>query len=326
MQAIRAGLALASFLLVTGTASAQENASTYPSKVVTIVVPVATGGANDQEARIYATKMSATMGRAFVLDYKPGAGSTIGTGYVAKATPDGYTLLAISPNFTVLPVLYKDVSFDPLRDFAPISQMSQRTTVLLVSPSFTAKSIGEYLLHAKNNPGKINFGTAGAGSGTHLAGAWLHSASNTRVTFVHYKGIGPAMLDLISGRVDATAAILAPSMPQIKSGKVRAIAIMNAERSRLQPELPTVAEHGLAGYNWATWLGFVAPAATPAAIVNKLGENFARVVKMTDVIANLEAEGSVLVGSTPAQFRQILATDSAIWRKVVQENGIEVSE
>ena len=326
MQIKSTGLMLAGFLLLTGTTAAQENASAYPSKVVTIIIPVAAGGANDQEARIYATKMAATMGRSFVLDYKPGAGSTIGTGYVAKSAPDGYTLLAISPNFTVLQLLYKDVSFDPLKDFAPISQMSQRTTVMLVSPAFGAKSIAEYLSYARNNPEKINFGTAGAGSGTHLAGAWLHSASNTRVTFVHYKGIGPAMLDLISGRVDATAAILAPSMPQIKSGKVRAIAIMNAERSRLQPELPTVAEQGLAGYNWATWLGFVAPAATPAAIVNKLSENLARVVKMPDVIASLEAEGSVLVGSTPAQFRQILATDSAIWRKVVLENGIELTE
>jgi len=319
-------LLLTGLLVCAGSASAQESASAFPSKVVTIVVPVATGGANDQEARVYATKMSVIMGKAFVLDYKPGAGSTIGTGYVAKSAPDGYTLLAISPNFTVLPLLYKNVNFDPLRDFAPVSQMSQRTTVLLVSPGFAAKSIAEYLSYARNNPGKINFGTAGAGSGTHLAGAWLHSASSTSVTFVHYKGIGPAMLDLITGRVDATAAILAPSMPQIKSGKVRAIAIMNAERSKLQPDLPTVAEQGLAGYNWATWLGFVAPAATPAAIVNKLSENFARVVKLPDVIASLEAEGSLLVGNTPAQFRQILATDAAIWRKVVQDNGIELTE
>jgi len=305
---------------------AQETAANFPSKPVTIIIPVAPGGANDNETRLYVNKMTALTGRSFLLDYKAGAGSTIGTGYVAKAAPDGYTLLAVSPNFTVLPVLYKDVSFDPLKDFAPVAQMSTRTTVLLVSPEFPAKSFADYVAYAKANPDKMNFGTAGAGSGTHLAGAWLHSAANSKVTFVHYKGIGPAMQDLITGRVDATAAVLAPAMPLIKAGKARPLAILNNERTKLLPDMHTAAEQGLPGYNWATWLGIVAPGATPAAVVGKLSENLARVARMPEVVASMESEGSIPVGSTPQQFRQILATESAIWRKVVQENSIRIAE
>ena len=317
---------LAASLAFMGAARAQESATAFPSKPVTIIIPVAAGGANDNETRLYVTKMTQLTGRSFLLDYKAGAGSTIGTAYVAKATPDGYTLLAVSPNFTVLPVLYKDVSFDPLKDFAPVAQMSTRTTVLLVSPDFPARSFADYLAYAKTNPDKMNFGTAGAGSGTHLAGAWLHSASNTKVTFVHYKGIGPAMQDLMTGRVDATAAVLAPAMPLIKAGKARPLAILNNERTKLLPDMHTAAEQGLPGYNWATWLGIVAPAATPAAIVNKLNEGLARVARMPDVVSSMEAEGSIPVGSTPQQFRQILATESGIWRKVVQDNAIRIAE
>lgn len=327
---IPALLALPALIVLHGAAFspalAQESTAAFPSKPVTMIIPVAPGGANDNEARLYATRMSALTGRSFLLDYKAGAGSTIGTAYVAKAAPDGYTLLVVSPNFTVLPLLYRDVSFDPVRDFAPVAQMSTRTTVLLVSPNAAAKSAAEYITQARAHPDKLNFGTAGAGSGTHLAGAWLHSASNTRVTFVHYKGIAPAMQDLMTGRVDATAAVLAPAMPLIKAGKVRALAIMNSEHSRLLPDLPTVAEQGVPGYNWATWLGIVAPGATPPAIINKLGEGFARVARMPEVVASMEAEGSIPVGSTPARFREIIASESAIWRKVVQENAIRIAD
>ena len=311
--------------VLTMSAHAQGRDENFPSKPVTLIVPFAPGG-NDGEARIEAGKMSELLGQQFLLDYKPGAGSTIGTAYVAKAAPDGHTLLVASGPFPSLTALFKDLGFDPIRDFAPVSLMSKRATVLLVHPAFPAKSFQEYVAYARANPGKINFGTAGAGATVHLAGAWIHSATNTSATFIHHKGTGPMLLELAAGRIDVAPANLVVATAQIKSGKVRVLAIMNDTRSALLPGVPTIAEQGLPGYDYGSWLGFIAPGATPNAIVNKLSDAFARVARMPDIVKRFEPEGAVMVGSTPAEFRKLLVAETERWNVVVRDNQIKLEQ
>ena len=316
ISAILAALSFAAF----------GQAQPYPAKPVTLIVSAAPGGPNELEARIYANKMTELLAQQFLLDFKPGAGTTLGPAFVAKAAADGYTRLVATGNFTVAPSFYKNLSYNNVRDFAPLSLMSKRMSALLVHPSFPAKSFAEYLAYAKTSPGKLNFGTTGAGSITHLAGAWMHSATGTQATFVHYKGAGPQQLDLVSGRLDATAMGLLVGLPLIKAGKLRALAILNDRRSDLLPGVPTIAEQGIPGYDYPAWLGLLAPAGTPAAVVGRLSENLARVAKSPDVAAKLEAEGGVMIGSTPAQFGQLIVAETARWQKLIQELGITLAE
>ena len=304
---------------------AQTAADTFPSKVVTLVVPYAPGGAAEKEARIYAGKLTGFYNQPFVLDLKPGGGTTIATAYVAKSAPDGYTLLAVPSGMAIFPSLYKDLPFDTIKDFAPITQMSRRISVLIVPPSFPAKTFQEYIAYARANPGKVNYGTSGSGDIVHLTGAWMHSATGTKATFFHYKGTGALLPDLISGRITATASGLAV-LPLINAGKLRALAVTNENRSKLLPEVPTIAEQGLPGFDSVVWQGYSAPAATPAPVVNKLNEGFVRVARSPDVVAALEADGAVMVGNTPAQFRQIIISETARWKKLIQETGIELDQ
>jgi len=309
-----------------GNATAQNPADSYPSKSATIIVSQAAGGPNDVEARLYAAKLSEILGQKFVVDYKPGAGTLLGTSYVAKAQPDGYTLLAVTAGFTIFPSAYKDLPFDVNKAFAPIALMSKKALVILVRPSFPARTFEEYIAYARANPGKVNYGTSGAGGGAHLIGAWAHSATNTRVTFVPYKGTPAIVLDMMADRMDLTAALVFVAMPLIKSGKLRALAITDDKRAKLLPDVPTIAEQGVPGYNYTTWMGFSAPAGTPVAIVNKLNAAFVRTAKMPDIISALEADGSEVVGSTPLQFSQLIANEVDRWRKVVRDAGIKFEE
>lgn len=316
---------LASSLPWANQAQAQEAPGAYPSRPVLVVAPIAGGGPLDTETRVHARKMSEFMGQQFVVENKPGAGGIVGGGFVAKAAADGYTILSISTAFTVYPSFY-NLPFDLIKDFSPISQVSKRTTVLVANPSFPVQTFAEYVAYAKSNPGKVNFGTTGAGSATHLAGAWMHSATNTRVTFVHYKGTGPLMPDILAGRISVTPAGLLVALPLIKSGKLRVLAIMNDRRAAALPNVPTIAEQGITDYDYANWLGFIAPAGTPASIINKLSDSFAKVAKSPDIAATLESDGGIMVGNTPSQFRQILVQDMARWRKLIQESGIKLED
>ena len=328
MQELRISVLCTSIAgLAIGTvAMAQSTVDSFPAKPMTWIASYAGGGPNDQETRLYANKMTALLGQQVIMDYRGGAGGTIGYAAVAKAAPDGYTLLIATGSYTIIPSLYKDLPFDTIRDFAPVTQISKRPSVLAVNPLFPAKTFSEYITYARNNPEKINVGTAGAGGISHLAVALVHSMSKTRVTYVHYKGTGPVLPDLLAGRIDITAFGLLAALPLLKSGKLRALALTDDKRSRLVPEIPTVAEQGLPEYSVPNWLGYLAPAATPTAIVNKLSDNFALVARAPEVLAPLEAGGSILVGNTPAQFRQFIAADTAVWKKVIQEAGIKLEE
>ncbi len=311
-------------LLMSGSVFAQ--AATYPSKPVTMIIPLAPGGPVDSEMQIYLPKLREVFGQSFIVDFKSGAAGTIAATHVAKAAPDGYTLLVINSAFTIFPAVYKDLPFDFLRDFAPITLMSKRPLLLMVPASFPAKTYAEYIAYARANPGKINFGTTGAGTGTHLSGAWLHHATHTAATFIHYTGTGAVLPDLIAGRLDATGVALPPAMPLMKSGKLRALAIMSDRRSPYIPDLQTIEEMGIPGYDYSSYTGFLAPVATPAAVVSRLSEGFIKLVKLPEVTARLEADGNVVIGNSPAQFRQILVTETNHWRKLVQDLGIKLEQ
>ena len=312
--------------LLLGSANAQVPAPEYPTKPVVAILAAAPGSSSDKEARLYFAKMGDLMGQPFLMDFKPGAGGTVGSAFVAKARPDGHTLLMVSGTFSTFSAVYKDLSFDPLRDFAPISLMSQRTSVFLVNAAFPATSFAEYIAYALANPGKINFASPGAGSVTHLAGAWIHTATKSKVTFVHYKGASALTLDLVTGRVHAAPLGLLSVMPLIKSGKLRVLAVMKRQRSPLLPGVPTIAEKDIPGYEYSAWLGFSAPAGTPTPVISKLSENFAKVAKAPDVISAMEAEGSVMVGSSPAQFRQHIQHETERWQRVIQQADIKLEE
>ncbi len=322
-----AGTLLAALALSASTLSrAAEPADAYPLKPVTVIAAIAPGGPVDAEGRLYMPKMQGLMGQPFIMDFKPGATGTVGAGYVAKAAPDGYTLLMVTSGFTVFPMVYKNLGFDTMKSFEHLSLMSKKPTVLVASPAFAAKDASAYIVYAKANPGKVSFGITGMGSSNHLVGAWIHSATNTSVTFVPYKGLGPMLPDLMAGRLDITSAILSGVLPLIKAGKLRALAMTSDRRSTYLPDVPTVSESGIPGYDYNYWIGFSAPVGTPAAIVDKLSDTFAKVAQLPDVSSVLRADGAIPVGSTPAQFRKLLLDETVVWQKLVKESGIRFSE
>ena len=323
MRASLSGIALLGATLACGGAWAQAG---YPSKPVTMVVATGPGASNDLEARMYGEKLSVALGQPFVVDYKPGAGTSLSAAYVAKSAPDGHTLLCISSSFAAASALYRPLPYDPLKDLAPVSIASKRYTVIVASPGAPFKDLREYIAYTRANPGKVNVATSGAGSGPHINAAWLHSIVNTQVTYIHYKSAAAMQADLLSGRLDVTYGSLFTAVGNIKSGKIRLLAMANSERSPLFPDVPTAAEQGVPGYNYASITGYLAPGGTPPAIVNRLSMEIAKAVKMPDVAKRLEAEGGIPVGSTPAELGQLLAAEIPRYRKLVDELNIKPEE
>lgn len=320
-----AALALATVLCGPFGADAQK-APAWPAKPVTIVIPLSPGAATDIETRMYAQKMSENIGRPVLVDYKPGAGSTIGTHYVAKSPPDGHTLIVIGPTFTFSPLSYPNLPYDPFKDIAAVSLMSRRPSIVLVHPSLPVKSVSELIAYAKANPGKLNIGTAGAGSFAELGWQWFNSITGIKATLVHYKGGAPASAALMGGEVQVALGGLSQMMPNIKAGKVRLIGVTTAERSKVVPDVPTMAEQGAPGFAYEQWIGIGVAGATPPAIVNRLSAELARAAKSPEIIAKLEDDGTVIVGSTPEEFRERIATEAARWRKVAQISGAKLAQ
>ena len=295
-------------------------------KPITIVISTGPGASNDLETRMYGSKLTELTGTQVIADYKPGAGTTIAAAYVARSVPDGYTLLGISSSFTAAAALYSSLPYDPIKDFSPVSLMSKRTTVLVVHPSAPFKTVQEYVSYTKAHPGEINVATVGAGSGPHINAVWLHMLANTKVTFVHYKSASGMQADLLGGRVHMTYGSLLTALPHLKSGKLRLLALGNAERSPLMPEARTVAEQGLPGYDYSSMYGLLAPGGTPQPIVSRLNAEFVKVAKSADIIKRLEAEGGLAVGSTSQAFGQLIATEIGRYRKIVSEAGIKPND
>ena len=320
-------LATALALCLPATAMAQSTPGPFStSRPVVAIAPYEPGGPIDIEGRMYTKKAYELTGQQFVLEYKTGAGTRIGVGYVAKAPADGHTLLITNASFTVFPALYKDLPFDTIRDFAPVAHMSIKTNVLLARPSFPATTFAEYVTYARANPGKVNYGILGSGSTTHMVGAWMANATNTKVTYIPYKGTGPSLVDMVAGRLDVTSSALIAALPFIKSGKLRPLAVMTGTRSKVLPDLPTIAEQGVHDFSYLNWTGFFAPRATPAATLARLNDIFNRVAAAPDIIDAADKQGNVMVGGTPEQFAKLMSTETLRWQKVARENDIKAEE
>lgn len=320
------GALLSGALLIQAPVAAQESVAAYPSRTVTVVLPYAAGGPLEPDLRIYLQKLSDSLGKPFVIDYKPGAGTTIGVDFIAKAAPDGYTLGYVASSFGAALAAYPTLSFDPVKDIAPVSLMYKRAIVMLVNPAFPAKTWQEYMAHVRSKPNAVNVGTNGSGGALHLAGAWLHGDMKGDVTFVHYKGVAPMKLDVIAGRVDVMFGSAAGVIGDIRAGKLRPIAVMSRQRSPLLPDLMTISELGIPNFDYADWGGFIAPGRTSPAILGKLSVELGKVVKSYDIVKRAESDGTLLVASSPESFRQTLTSDITRWKKIVQERGIVLEE
>lgn len=301
-----------------------QTAGDYPAKPVRVIIGQAPGGGTDIQARLFSQKLTESLGRSFVVENRTGAGSLVSYRTVAQAAPDGYTLLGVSGGFTVAPAVHSNLGFDPLKDLAPISLIAQAPFILLVHPSLPAKSVKDVLALAKAKPGMLTYGSAGYASSTHMAFALFTTTARIDITHVPYKGTGPALVDAMAGQVHMLIGNVLSSMQYAKAGKLRALGVSTAKRSASAPELPTIAEAGVPGYECSTWHGWFAPGATPPAIVNKLSAELAKAAKAHDVVSRLSPDGGEGVGSTPEQLRQFVVTDIARWRKVVKDAGIKL--
>ena len=303
--------------------AAQESVESWPAKPVTMIVPLSPGAAVDIETRLYAQKLAQNTGRSFVVDYKPGAGTTIGMAHVAKSPPDGHTLGMISASATIATLAYPNLAFDPQKDLALITLMTYRPTLLLVKASTPLRSVKELVAYARAHPGKVNAGTSGAGSLGELSWASFARTAGIRLTLVHYKGGAPANIALVSGEIDMIWGGFASSMGYIKAGKVRVLGISTLEPPTAAPRRPHGGGAGRARLHYLQWIGVGVPAATPSAIIAKLNVELVKVAKDPDVLQRLSDDGTVAVGSSPERFRAIFQEDVARWRKVAAETGVK---
>ena len=319
---VRAAAALAAVLLIASGAGAQD----YPSRPITLVVPYSAGGGNDVMARIVAEKMSRTLGQQIVIENKGGAGGSIATRQVAKATPDGYMLgLSGTGTHAINPTLYPNVGYDPRKDFAPIGLIATSALVVLVNPQVDAKTIPELIALARRDPGKLTYASAGVGSGIHLGAELFAAMAGIKLTHVPYKGSSPALTDLIGGHVSIYFSSLPPAISLIREGKVRALAVTGPTRSPLLPDLPTVAEAGpLPGYEAVLHYGIVAPAGTPRPIVDKLAAAMKAALAESDVRERIAQDGAEVMGMTPEEYAADIDREETKWSKVVKISGAKV--
>ncbi len=319
MSPTRALLAAAATALLPGIVYAQGAGDAYPVKPVRIVVPAASGGGNEVLTRIFTTKLSESLGKTFIVDPRPGAANMIGTAYVAKSPPDGYTMLAFTAGFCIQPAVLKSLPYDVIKDFDPISLLTKTPFLLVVHPSLPAKSIKELIAIAKSRPGELNAGVGGGASVTQLSMMWFADLAKIKIGIIPYKGTGPVLVELMGGQVQMSFTNGMATLPYIRQGRIRPLAISTTTRSALMPDLPTVAEQGLPGFDFSSWNGWAAPAGTPPAIISKLSVELAKIVRSSEVNAVLAQDGSEAVGSSPEQFRQVIQTELARWKKLVAD-------
>ncbi len=326
MQANRLLLRYAGFALAVGNVGCAFAAeSDYPHRPIRFLIPQSPGGASDTVGRIVAQKLGENLGQQLVVDNRPGATGNIGAEMVARAMPDGYTLLLTAPNLVTSPSLYARVPFDPIRDFAPVSQLTQSPNVWIVHPSFPAKTMAELIEIARAKPGQIDFSSSGPASTQHLAGELLNVMAGIKLVHVPYKGGGPALIDLMGARVPVMSSTLPSAVPHIKAGKVRALAVTSARRPAAVPEVPTVAEAAaLPGYEATTWQGLVFPAATPTVIVARMSAETAKVLALAEVRDRLRDLGYEPVASSPQQFTAYIAAELEKWTKVIKAAGFKL--
>jgi tripartite-type tricarboxylate transporter receptor subunit TctC len=303
---------------------ADAQSDTYPVKPVRLVIGLAPGGATDIQARLFAQKLSESTGRTFIVENRAGAGGTIAYAQVAKSPPDGYTLMGISSGYTITPAVYSKLPYDPLKDFVPVSLVVQAPFLLLTHPSLPVKSVKDLLALARAKPDVLDCGSAGYGSSTHMAFELFRTMAGVKITHIPYKGTGPALVDVTAGQVQMLFGNVLSSLSPAKAGRLRALAVTTPKRSKVLPDLPTISESGVPGYENSTWFGVIAPAGTPPAIVGKLNAELVKASQSPEIIERISPDGGEPVGSSPDQFGRHIATEIARWRKVVKDAGIKI--
>jgi len=304
-------------VFVAGVAPAQS----YPSKPIRMIVASAPGGGTDLAARVVGQKLAVALGQPVIIDNRAGAAGNIAADIAAKSQPDGYTLIMVSASHAINATLYRKLPYDTLKDFAPVSQVTGSAYVFAVNPSLPVQSFTEFITLAKARKGKLSYASSGNGQAGHLAMELLKTLAGFEALHVPYKGGGPAMLNLIAGQVDAFISSPPAAVPQVKAGKVRALAVTSLKRSDLLPDVPTIAESGFPQYEVNGWNGLLAPAGTPAVIVNRLQSEVAAALKQPDVRERMASNGLDAVGSTPAQYSALIQAEIGKWAKVVKQSG-----
>src|SRR5580700_5140358 len=297
-------------------------AADYPARPIVLIVPYPAGGGNDVIARLVAAKMGASLGQPIVIENRGGAGSTIGTRDVARSAPDGYTLLIATSSLAINPSLYPDAAYDPKKDFAPIGLIATSPNFVLVNPSVPAQSVAELIALAKQEPGKLDFASTGTGTSTHLAALLFAMMADVKFTAVPYKGVAPAITDLLCGQVALMFCPMASVVGQVRGGTLRAIAVTGAKRSPLFPDVPTVAEAGLPGYAAELHYGLVAPAGTPPEVIAKLNAALNNALADGDIRQRLAADGTEVLPGTPEAYAADIASEEAKWGAIIKQTGV----
>jgi tripartite-type tricarboxylate transporter receptor subunit TctC len=320
---MRTASCVAAVAIVAMVAAADARAQTYPAKAVRIIVPVAPGGGTDPQARLLARKFQESMGQTFVVENRTGAASMIGTEAVVRSPADGYTLLCAASTLAGAPTLQKNLSFDLMKDLAPVGQISSAATFLVAHPSVPAASVKEFIALAKKRAGKLNAASGGVGSANHLSLEMLKQRAGIQATHIAYKGSGPATIALMSGEVDFSFAGALTSLPHIRSGRIRALAVTTLKPSLLLPDVPPLASL-YPGFESTNWYAVFAPAGTPEAIVNRISQEIARAIKLPDVREFMSREGAEPVGSTPQEFAAFFKSEVARYAQVIKTANIRL--
>src|SRR3954467_12991220 len=316
------GAVATAFVLSSALAPAQ--AQTYPNRAITLVIPFAPGGSTSIVGRGIADKTSELLGEKDAVDTRPGAGGTVGTKAVAKSEPDGYTLvLGYTGTLAIGPSLYKNAGYDPRKDFAPIGLIGNAPNSLVVHPSFPAKTIAELIAYAKANPGKVNFGSAGAGTVSHITGEYFAASAGIKLVHIPYKGTGPALTDLLGGHIPMAFAPIPATHANVSAGALRALAVTSLTRTSLLPDVPTISESGLPGFDASLYYGLVAPAGTPRAVVDKLNKALRDALASDEVKRQLTQDGTEITPGTPEDYAAFIDRDEKKWSQLVKASGVE---
>lgn len=327
-RADRLSLLIAALLAPTGSMLAQNvsagQSPDFPNRPLRFVVGYPPGGATDIIARLLGHRLTDALGQQVLIDNRPGASGIVGTDIIAKATPDGYSIVLVTTSHGINPSLYPKLPYDSVKSFAPITQVATLQQVLVVNPSLPAKTLKELIALAKAQPGKLNFASSGSGQALHLSGELFKSLAGIDIVHVPYKGSAPARSDLLGGQVQMMFESMIGVLPFVTSGKLRAIAVSGARRSDAAPQIPTMSEAGVPGFEASAWVGVLAPAGTPKAIVGRLNSDFVKILKIPDVKEMLARSGAETVGSTPEQFASFIKAQIAKWSKVVKASGVRL--
>ncbi len=301
---------------------AQAQGDSYPNKPVRVILPFPPGGSVDTVARLVSPRLSESLGQQFVIENRSGASGNIGAEYVARAAPDGYTLMVNTIPLVANSFMYAKMPFDPLTDFVPISLLCSSPSLLVVHPSLPVRSVRELLDLARSKPGVLNFSTAGPGTNPHIAGELFNYLGKVKIVAIHYKGGGPALVSTIAGDTEIVVSGVSEAAPFAAAGKLRALGITSAARSPAFPDIPTIAESGLPGYEFVTWHGLLAPKGTPRAIVDLLNDRVKKTIAMPEQVKRFRQIGQDVIASTPEEFAAHLKNESAKWGRVIKEQGM----